>query len=307
MVSGSNRNRSADVPLGNRDGLCLCGRRARVSAPLGFLEGSKPLLLVLEHLLLARNPGGDDAAPLRRWPEVQTVDTELFQRLALDDGVLRRVRAVEVERRAQGDRRVRDDAQGAQVVLRRGVQHERVQEDDVARLARHLDEARAFLDLVEIREVLRVVLRLGVCRCRRCEGEACGQDAFWVVCEVPCDHAHAVGRNICPAPSWYNLSEDGNNEEGLLGRVEVVNLIPDDDELLKEEKIRNIDNSTDKEISIDMPVIQILRCDRQFCVLRLSEIDNESVIPVTAFWINAFLPAEQIFHRSPRLRNQSND
>ena len=112
-------------------------------------------LLLLCHPLLNPHPLGDDLPPRRCQLDVQPVDTERFERLALDQGVVLRVSAIEVERPGERDGRVRDDARDARVVLRRRVQHERVADEDVADVAGELDEACTALGFLQVIPELR--------------------------------------------------------------------------------------------------------------------------------------------------------
>lgn len=84
--------------------------------------------------------------------------------------------AVELERLAYADGRVRDDPRQSAAILRRRVQHQRVHEDHVARLARHFVERRRAARLNQaIVEAQALLVRAG------CYGRHVWIDAFRVV------------------------------------------------------------------------------------------------------------------------------
>ena len=87
-------------------------------------------------LLLARGGGA----------EVVAVEAEAVERCALDQREVVGIGAVEVHRLLQHHRRVGHEAHVRRVVVGRGVQHEGVEDDEVADLARDLDELVALVD-----------------------------------------------------------------------------------------------------------------------------------------------------------------
>ena len=96
---------------------------------------------------------GYESPRLRRRRKRKALDAQRPQRLQFHQAVRVRVGAREAEGRLERDGRVRDHARDAQVVLARRVQHERVQEDDVAGLAGELDGADLARSTKEISSV----------------------------------------------------------------------------------------------------------------------------------------------------------
>ena len=107
-------------------------------------------LPVFDTVAEAREATGADASVIYVPPAgaadaiCEAIDAEGPQGLELDERVRVRVVAREAEGRCEPDGRVRDHARDAEEVGGGGVQHEGVQEDDVAHGAGELDEAGAF-------------------------------------------------------------------------------------------------------------------------------------------------------------------
>lgn len=101
------------------------------------------------------------------------------------------------------------------------MQHERVKKVDVAYLARRLDKVRARLrPLPEYAQVFLLWAMLG--SGELAAGDHAGGDAFGVVVEVLGDFCHAVGADDGAAAGGRDIGVEGQHEQGLFGRVEVV-------------------------------------------------------------------------------------
>ena len=189
-----------------------------------FLQLLQPSLLLLQHRRLYPQPIRHDAPPRGRDLERKPIGPERPQRLPLHQAVVVRVPPVELERLPERDGRVRDHARDAQVVLRCRMQHERVEQHDVADVARELDERAARPDRLEVRPVAGVVRGVGVRGVRRREGERRRADALGVRGKVAGDLVEPVGADVRAAPARLDRGENGNHQQSLLGRVEEMHL-----------------------------------------------------------------------------------
>jgi hypothetical protein len=109
-----------------------------------LLARSATCVLLLQEALLNLYAFRHDRCARADRREVEALLTEGRERLAFDERELCG-RAIEAERRLDRDRRVRDDPDRARMVLRRRVQHQRVEDVDVARFASEFDEVVATL------------------------------------------------------------------------------------------------------------------------------------------------------------------
>lgn len=127
-----------------------------LSVLLRLLSKSRPFFL--EHLGLYPHPFRNDSPPLRRdFPLGQLAYTQRIERLALYKIVFTPVSPTESEGLLDSHGRVGNNAQGAGEIWGARMHHERVKEDHIAYLARHLCEVLTVIDLLEVRKVARVV------------------------------------------------------------------------------------------------------------------------------------------------------
>lgn len=95
---------------------------------------SQPLQLQILHRILHLHPFRRNPLPRLRNLEIKAFlrrPTQILDRLQLDEAVISRVGAMEIEWFFERDGRVGDDAGVAEVVVRSGVEHERVDKDDL--------------------------------------------------------------------------------------------------------------------------------------------------------------------------------
>jgi hypothetical protein len=280
----------ASPPMVHLHGLTLSSRRRnRHSGAMAHLHPRlrlrlcKPPLLLLHHLPLYLHAHRHNLAPRRCDLKRKALAPERAQRLALDERVLRRIVSVEAKRRAQRDGRVRDHARHARVVLRGRVQHERVQQHNVADVARELDYVLAAQRARELqhREVARVVRVVCARRVRRRKRAARRQDALGVRGEVARDGIDAGWRDACAAAARRDVGEERDDEQRLLGRVEEVH----------------------EEVAVDVPVVERARVRRRLALECVRpEVDNKRVAPCRALLVNALDATQKVEYCAPRLR-----
>ena len=167
---------------------------------LTHLPRPQTLPLRLPHRLLPPHPLRHDPLPRRRRPEVQTLDPQPLQNAR---SIGRRIGPVEPHRLGQIDRRVRDDADQAPRILRRRVEHERMEQEHVPRLPRRLLELAALAH-------------------ERAEVELRGQDALRPIREEPGDDGDRVGGDVGRPALVLDVRPVDEDEQPLLGRVEEV-------------------------------------------------------------------------------------
>lgn len=198
------------------------------SPPLLLL---KPLQLLPLHLLLDPQPRRHHRLPrpldLPPWQPLR-LPPQHPQRRPLHQTILPLpLPSIKAHRLAQAHGRVRNHAKVALGVVRRAVQHQRVQQEHVARVAAGLDivgVGALRCHVVEPVQVL-VVDALGGCEGATGVGVAGRHvrgDAVRVGVEVLRDGAHAGRVEHGAAALWRDVGEERDDEEALLGRVEVV-------------------------------------------------------------------------------------
>lgn len=195
---------------------------------------------------------------------------EHTQRRPLDETVVA-ILAVETERLPQADGRIRDDSHVAQRIVRRAVQHQRVQQKHIARVSGRLDVpiARRRLLLLATTATHRIEPSKIAFRAERrvVSWHHARADALRVVVQVARDGTHSRGIEHGAAASGRDIGEEGDDEKALLGRVEVV----------------------DEEITVDVPALEGLGGIGLVLAGWGAKVHDEGVTPLLGGWVDAVL------------------
>jgi len=233
------------------------------TAQLPFLSlFPQPLLFLLQHPRLTLDSFRDHFTSLTLdLPASQFLrPTHFLDRLQLHEPVLVLFVSVKLTRLHQGHRRICDDPGQTPTILRRRMDHQRMQEDDIAHGPGHFVETFIRTPLhepgVELESIFKVLSR----RCfssRRADRRHSRQHALRVVVQIPRDLPDPFGADPRPPAVGQDVREQRDDKQSLLRRVEEV----------------------DEKIAVDVPAIQLLGMSFLALVLLGAQIDDERVSP----------------------------